>query len=335
MSNKVILDVDPGIDDAIAIVTALRSHKIELIGIATVYGNVIPQIGILNTLKVLKSMNRTDVPVILGAQQPLIKDPLPRPIVKRKEKNHGKYGLGNLYPCQSGINESLQKGINKGNKGLGIINYKSFVEFVDEIIKYSRNDDISIISTGPLTNIAQAILYRPEFLSKIKQVSIMGGAYGLGSNVRGNITKYAEFNFYCDPDAARVVLRSPSLNSKIKVVGLDVTQHPSCELNEEFVNKVCQNLSVRKSSSGKLILSLLDFKLHYNTVFYLHDVLAVLIHERPSHFFFRRGNIEITLGGKLRGHSEFIDDRTSGNVQVTSAIKKENELASFLYSRLT
>jgi inosine-uridine nucleoside N-ribohydrolase len=333
LSNKVILDVDPGIDDAIAIITALRSSKIELIGIATVYGNVTPQVGILNTLKVLESMNRVDIPVILGAQRPLIKDFLPSIIIKRKETNHGKYGLGNLYSNPSIINESLKKRTSKGKMPSTIISYKSFLEYVDEIMKHYGDGDISIISTGPLTNIAHAILYRPEFVPKISQLSIMGGAYGLGNNIRGNITRHAEFNFYCDPDAARVVLDSPSLSSKINVVGLDVTQHPSCELDGEFVNIVRQNLSIRKSSSAELILSLLDFKLSHNNVFYLHDVLAVLLHEKPSYFSFRRGNIEIELGGKLRGNSEFIHDGTSGNVQLATAVKN-NELANFLYSRL-
>jgi inosine-uridine nucleoside N-ribohydrolase len=327
------LDVDPGIDDAIAIMTALRSNEIELVGITTVYGNVTPQVGKLNTLKVLESINRMDIPVILGAQRPLMKDLLPITIKKRKEISHGKSGLGNLSSSPSIINKSMKKRIIKGNMPSTIIDLKNFIEFVDEIIKYYRDGDISIIATGPLTNIAQAILYRPEFIPKISQLSIMGGAYCLGSNIRGNITRYAEFNFYCDPEAARVVLRSPYLNSKIKVVGLDVTQQPSCELNREFVNKVRQKLSIEKSSSTKLILSLLDFKLSHNTVFHLHDVLAVLLHEKPSYFSFNRGNIEITLGGKLRGHTEFIDDRTSGNVQVTTAVK-DHEFTNFLYSRL-
>jgi inosine-uridine nucleoside N-ribohydrolase len=327
------LDVDPGIDDAIAIMTALRSYEIKLIGIATVYGNVTPQVGILNTLKVLESMNRIDIPVILGAQRPLMKDPLPSTIKKRKEIIHGKSGLGNLYSSPYLINEALKKRIIKGNMPSKITNHKNFIEFVDEINKHYRDDDISIIATGPLTNIAQAILYRPEFITKISQLSIMGGAYRLGSNITGNITKYAEFNFYCDPEAARVVLSSPYLNSKIKVVGLDVTQQPSCELNREFVNKVRQKLSIEKPSSMELTLSLLDFKLSHNTVFHLHDVLAVLLHEKPSYFSFRRGNIEIMLGGKLRGHTEFIDDRTSGNVQVTTAVK-DHEFTNFLYSRL-
>ena len=327
------MDVDPGIDDAIAIMTALRSYEIELIGIATVYGNVTPQVGIMNTLKVLESMNRMDIPVILGAQRPLMKDPLPSTIKKRKEIIHGKSGLGNLYSSPYLINEALKKRIIKGNMSSKITNHKNFIEFVDEINKHYRDGDISIIATGPLTNIAQAILYRPEFITKISQLSIMGGAYRLGSNITGNITKYAEFNFYCDPEAARVVLSSPHLNSKIKVVGLDVTQQPSCELNREFVNKVRQKLSIEKPSSMELILSLLDFKLSHYTVFHLHDVLAVLLHEKPSYFSFRRGNIEITLGGKLRGHTEFIDDRTSGNVQVTTAVK-DHEFTNFLYSRL-
>jgi inosine-uridine nucleoside N-ribohydrolase len=327
------LDVDPGIDDAIAIMTALRSYEIELIGIATVYGNVTPQVGIMNTLKVLESMNRMDIPVILGAQRPLMKDPLPSTIKKRKEIIHGKSGLGNLYSSPYLINEALKKRIIKGNMPSKITNHKNFIEFVDEINKHYRDGDISIIATGPLTNIAQAILYRPEFITKISQLSIMGGAYRLGSNITGNITKYAEFNFYCDPEAARVVLSSPHLNSKIKVVGLDVTQQPSCELNREFVNKVRQKLSIEKPSSMELILSLLDFKLSHYTVFHLHDVLAVLLHEKPSYFSFRRGNIEIMLGGKLRGHTEFIDDRTSGNVQVTTAVK-DHEFTNFLYSRL-
>lgn len=327
------MDVDPGIDDAIAIMTALRSYEIELIGIATVYGNVTPQVGIMNTLKVLESMNRMDIPVILGAQRPLMKDPLPSTIKKRKEIIHGKSGLGNLYSSPYLINEALKKRIIKGNMPSKITNHKNFIEFVDEINKHYRDGDISIIATGPLTNIAQAILYRPEFITKISQLSIMGGAYRLGSNITGNITKYAEFNFYCDPEAARVVLSSPHLNSKIKVVGLDVTQQPSCELNREFVNKVRQKLSIEKPSSMELILSLLDFKLSHNTVFHLHDVLAVLLHEKPSYFSFRRGNIEIMLGGKLRGHTEFIDDRTSGNVQVTTAVK-DHKFTNFLYSRL-
>ena len=331
MSRKVILDVDPGIDDAIAIVTALKSDEIEVAGIATVYGNVTPQVGMLNTLRVLKSMGRMDIPVILGAKRPLKKGLLSSKIKETKKKGHGKWGLGNLHVDPSIINDSLKRGSNKGTLAADF-SCKNFLGFIDEIVKYCNDDEISIIATGPLTNIARAILYRPEFIHKIDQLLIMGGAYGLGSHIRGNITNFAEFNFYCDPEAARLVLTSPTLNSKTKVVGLDVTQHPKCGLDRAFVNKVRHRINAAKSPASELILSLLDFKLVYNTIFHLHDVLAVLLYERPLFFSFKSGNIEITLRGKSRGHSEFIHNEL-GNIKV-AAIVNGNRFRNFLYSRL-
>jgi inosine-uridine nucleoside N-ribohydrolase len=333
LSRKVILDVDPGIDDAIAIVTALGSDEIEIIGIATVYGNVVPQIGILNTLKVLKSMDRMDIPVILGAERPLKKRLLSGTVRKRKEISHGKWGLGSLHVNPSIIGESLKNRIkSKKCKLLEDINHKNYLEFIDEIVNQYSNGELSVIATGPLTNIAKAILYRPEFVHKIGQLLIMGGAYSLGSQIRGNVTNFAEFNFYCDPEAAKLVFASPSLNPRIKIVGLDVTQHPNCGLDREFVNKVRHRINMGKSSPSELILSLLEFKLIRNTIFHLHDVLAVLLYERPSYFLFKRGNIIISQSGKLRGHSEFIDD-DMGNVQVAAAVDGY-QFKNFLYYRL-
>jgi inosine-uridine nucleoside N-ribohydrolase len=100
----------------------------------------------------------------------------------------------------------------------------------------------------------------------------------------------------------------------------------------EFVNKVRQKINVGKTSASKLILSLLDFKVINNTIFHLHDVLAVLLYERPSYFSFKCGNIEIILKGKLRGHSEFIADEM-GNVQVATIVDGD-KFKNFLYSRL-
>jgi len=331
------LDVDPGIDDAIAIVTALSSDEIEVVGIATVYGNVLPRVGMLNTLKVLELMDRMDIPVVIGAKRPLKKGLVPSSIRKRREISHGKWGLGSLHVNPPIIEESLKKVGNKMNYHDMLstnVNNKNFVGFIDEIINNYRDHEISIVATGPLTNIVQAIRHRPEFIRKIGQLSIMGGAYGLAGNINGNTTDYAEFNFYCDPEAARVVLSSPGLNSKIKVVGLDVTQHPTCRLDKEFINRVRISINEGKSSpTSEFILSLLDFKLSHNTIIHLHDVLAVLLYERPSYFTFRRGNIDITLKGKLRGRSEFIDDKISGNVQV-AVVVNEYGFKSFLYSRL-
>jgi inosine-uridine nucleoside N-ribohydrolase len=327
------LDVDPGIDDAIAIMSALKSDDIDVAGITTVYGNVTPWIGMLNTFKVLKSMKRMDIPVIPGAERPLKKGLLSSKIKEEKNRSHGKWGLGALHVDPSIIDDSLDGGI-KRNKGMltADFNHKNFLGFIDEIVKYYNNKDISVIATGPLTNIARAILYRPEFIHKIDQLLIMGGAYSLGSYIQGNITDFAEFNFYCDPEAARLVLTNPGLNSKTKVVGLDVTQHPKCGLDRGFVNKVRHRTNAVKSPASELIFSLLDFKLIYNTVIHLHDVLAILLYERPLYFSFKCGSIEITLRGKWRGHSEFVHKEV-GNVEVAAAVDG-NRFRNFLYSRL-
>jgi inosine-uridine nucleoside N-ribohydrolase len=333
LSRKVILDADPGIDDAIAIVTALGSDEIEVVGIATVYGNVVPRIGVLNTLKVLNSMDRMDIPVIPGADRPLKKNLLSSKVKRRKERSHGKWGLGSLHVTPTIINESLKRKISsKKDKLLGDFKNKKYLEFIDEIIDHYSDGELSVIATGPLTNIAKAVLYRPEFAGKIGQLLIMGGAYSLGSHINGNITNFAEFNFYCDPDAAELVFTSPNLNPKIKVVGLDVTQHPDCGLDRKFVDKVRHRIKIRESSLSELILSLLDFKLIHKTIFHLHDVLAVLLCERPSYFNFKRGGIDITLSGKLRGHSEFIDD-DMGKVQVANDVD-HHQFKRFLYNRL-
>ena len=333
MSRKVILDVDPGIDDAIAVMAALKSSDIDVAGITTVYGNVTPWIGMLNTLRVLKSMKRMDIPVIPGAERPLKKGLLPSKIKEEKKRSHGIRGLGPLRVNPSIIDDSLDKGI-KRNRGMitADFSHKDFLGFIDEIVKYYNDKDISVIATGPLTNIARAILYRPEFIHKIDQLVIMGGAYGLGSYIQGNITDFAEFNFYCDPEAARLVLTTPGLNSKTKVVGLDVTQHPNCGLDGGFVNKVRQKTTAAKAPASELIFSLLDFKLMYNTIFHLHDVLTILLYERPQYFSFKCGSIEITPRGKWRGHSEFIDNEV-GNVKVATAVQG-NRFRNFLYSRL-
>jgi purine nucleosidase len=333
LSRKVILDADPGIDDAIAIVTALGSDEIEVVGIATVYGNVVPRIGVLNALKVLKSMDRMDIPVIPGADRPLKRNLLSSKVKRRKERSHGKWGLGSLHVTPIVINESLKRRISsREDRLLGDLKNKKYLEFIDEIIDHYTDGELSVIATGPLTNIAKAISYRPEFARKIGQLLIMGGAYSLGSHINGNITNFAEFNFYCDPDAAKLVFTSPILNPKIKVVGLDVTQHPDCGLDRKFVDKVRHRIKIRESSLSELILSLLDFKLIHKTIFHLHDVLAVLLCERPSYFSFKRGDIDITLSGKMRGHSEFIDD-DMGKVQVANDVD-DHQFKRFLYNRL-
>jgi len=202
--KKVIMDVDTGIDDAIAIMMALQSPEIEIVGITTVSGNVSARIAGLNTLGILNIMGKhLEIPVMQGAAKPLS-----RKIVHVEEDVHGKKGLGNVNLEYSQQAPFLRKG--------GKIS-----QFISRILANYRKKEVSLVATGPLTNIAKAIIEDPAIVDSLSRICIMGGAYGLASKVYGNITPYAEFNFYCDPKAAQIVMCSSG--ARLNIVGLDAT----------------------------------------------------------------------------------------------------------------
>jgi purine nucleosidase len=191
---KVIIDCDPGIDDALAIILALKSEEIDVKGITIVSGNVHGKKGALNALKVLKNIDRLDVPVYLGET-----DPLERELVVA-EDTHGEDGLGEYYY------EELED-----------IKHKTgAVDFIIDTI--NKEKDIIIIALGPLTNIAKAMKKNEDTFSQIKEIVLMGGAF----KSFGNCSPVAEFNFWVDPHSAKYLFN----NSKVPItmVGLDVTR---------------------------------------------------------------------------------------------------------------
>lgn len=192
--KKIIIDCDPGIDDALALMLALRSPELDVAGITVVCGNVPAPLGAQNTLKVLKLMNRTDIPVYLGATAPLV-----RPLVTAQD-THGMDGLG-----ESGYPEVTDLPIHENA--------------VDFIIESLHNiDDLSIIALGPMTNIALALKKDPQVFSRLSQLTAMGGSY----KSHGNCSPVAEFNDWADPHAAKYVFEH--LGRPITMVGLDVTR---------------------------------------------------------------------------------------------------------------
>ena len=317
--RKVILDVDPGIDDAISIITALRT-SIDIIAIATVNGNVNPRQGALNVLMILESIGVTNIPVIPGATSSIINRPLPAGLKKRKEYQHGKDGLGNLGMHKSSKVELLRKKISTA---------PSYLDFIDDMEKRYASDEISIIATGPLTNIARMLIYKPSFIDHIKEICIMGGAFRFDKRKTiESVTEYAEFNSYCDPEAAKMVLES-NPKTKIKIAGLNITMNTKCGFDAKFVDRLCKT----GSSRARFIMSLLDFKLSFNTVFYLHDVFAVVMLQRPSLFKFKRGSVEVVLKGKMRGYTKFYENNVSGNILVAVDVNK-GQFKNFLLNRL-
>ncbi|HII4439453.1 nucleoside hydrolase [Clostridium perfringens] len=192
--KKVIIDCDPGIDDALAIILALKSKEIEVIGITTVSGNVESLQGAKNALKVLKLLGRLDIPVYLGESKPIKRE------LVTAQDTHGEDGLGETFLEEVSSDYIRENG----------------VDFILNTLKNQEN--VSIIALGPLTNLCRAIEKDSESFHRVKEIVSMGGAY----KSHGNCSPVAEFNYWVDPHGAREFLKK--FNGEFTMVGLDVTR---------------------------------------------------------------------------------------------------------------
>ena len=192
--RKVIIDCDPGIDDALAIILALKSKEIEVVGITTVSGNVESLQGAKNALKVLKLLGRLDIPVYLGEGKPVKKE------LVTAQDTHGEDGLGETF-----LEEVYSEYIRENG-----------VDFILNTLK--NHENVSIIALGPLTNLCRAIEKDSESFHRVKEIVSMGGAY----KSHGNCSPVAEFNYWVDPHGAREFLKK--FNGEFTMVGLDVTR---------------------------------------------------------------------------------------------------------------
>ena len=192
--RKVIIDCDPGIDDSLAIILALKSKEIEVVGITTVSGNVESLQGAKNALKVLKLLGRLDIPVYLGEGKPVKRE------LVTAQDTHGEDGLGETF-----LEEVSSEYIRENG-----------VDFILNTLK--NHENVSIIALGPLTNLCRAIEKDSESFHRVKEIVSMGGAY----KSHGNCSPVAEFNYWVDPHGAREFLKK--FNGEFTMVGLDVTR---------------------------------------------------------------------------------------------------------------
>lgn len=199
MKIPVIIDTDPGHDDALAIMLAVKSSVFDIKAITTVAGNSTIENTTRNARYILKLLNREDIPVFSGA-----KEPLKRNLIKAVV--HGESGLEGIDP---------QNAPDLTNDA---------VEQILSIIKNS-NDKITLVTLGPLTNIAKAIKKSPSIMSRLKEIVIMGGAL----KVPGNKNRVAEFNIFVDPEAAETVF---NFNVKKTLVPLDACNHVKLSLED-------------------------------------------------------------------------------------------------------
>ena len=180
--QKIIIDTDPGQDDAIGILLALASpEELDLLGIVTVAGNVPLELTSRNALKLCELAKKPETKVFAGCSRPLVRQ------LVTAEHVHGKTGLDGADLPAPTISLQNQHG----------------VDWTIETLLSAKDDSITICCFAPLTNVAMAMIKAPEILPKIKRIVMMGGGYFEG----GNITPTAEFNIYVDPHAANTVLR--------------------------------------------------------------------------------------------------------------------------------
>lgn len=220
--TKVIIDCDPGIDDSLAIMLALKSEEIEVIGITIVCGNSPVEMGFENAKKVLKQMNRMDVPIFVGESKPLRRDYV------NALDTHGADGLGESFLPE-------------------VAGYEQEMGAVDFLASALKREKVSVIALGPMTNLATLIKKDVEAFDNIGELVSMGGSF----KSHGNCSPVAEYNYWCDPDAAAFVYETMYQKGKqIHMIGLDVTRRivltPTlleyiCRLNKEtgdFIKKI-------------------------------------------------------------------------------------------------
>ena len=199
--RKVIIDTDPGVDDALALLFAMRSPELKIEAITAVAGNVPVDLTVSNALRMVEIAGRTDIPVAAGARAPLR-----RRLVTAT--SHGMNGLGGIeFPAPEikPVNEPA-------------------ADAIERIVSRSPGE-VSIIAVGPLTNVATALQAYPWLAKRIREIVLMGGSLS-----GGNMTPAAEFNIYVDPEGASVVFRS---GVRVTMVGLDVTR--KCILTDNHV----------------------------------------------------------------------------------------------------
>ena len=219
--EKIILDCDPGHDDAVAIMLAAINPKIELLGITVVAGNQKLEKTVNNALKVCNHLN-LDVPVYSGMSRPMIREQL------IADDIHGETGLDGPKFEELKIKAEDKHAVN----------------FIIDTLMNS-DEKITLVPTGPLTNIGMAIRFEPKIIEKINRIVLMGGSYQLG-----NMTPAAEFNILADPDAAHIVFSS---GVKIVMMGLDLTRQASA------TKEVVEKIKSLNNKASKLFVDLMEF----------------------------------------------------------------------------
>src|SRR5712692_11006546 len=266
--SRVIIDTDPGVDDALALLLAMRSPELKIEAITPVAGNVPLELTLPNALRLVEIAGRTDIPVAAGARVPLVRR------LGTATYAHGENGLGGAVfpePTTKPVAEAAAEYIRK------------------IILKYPH--EVTLIALGPLTNIATALSSDRELAGMVRGLTMMGGSLS-----GGNITPAAEFNMYVDPEAARIVFQS---GIPITMVGLDVTRKTS--LTEEHVRVLEAAQNPVSQAAAKIGRNAINHNRERGFLVgpNMHDSLAVAAFLDPTILKWQEYYVDVETTGEL------------------------------------
>ncbi|PNY17058.1 putative uridine nucleosidase 2-like protein [Trifolium pratense] len=297
--KKIIIDTDPGIDDAMAIFVALRSPEIEVIGLTTIYGNVYTTLATRNALHLLEVAERTDIPVAEGSHVTLT--PVKAAATIDSDSQQYQRSAISHLTDKKGTKLRIADFVH-GADGLGNQNFpppngkpieESAADFLVNQAK-ANPGKITVVALGPLTNIALAVQMDPDFAKNIGQIVLLGGSFA----VNGNVNPAAEANIFGDPDAADVVFTS---GADVLAVGINVTHQVMLSGSDR------EKLASSKGKFAQYLTGILEvyFSYHsdaYNTNgVYLHDPTALLAAVDPSLVTCTEGAVRVQTSGITRG----------------------------------
>lgn len=298
-SEKVIIDTDPGVDDAMAILYAILSPEIELLGLTSIFGNVTIDTATRNALA-LGDLARTNIPVAKGADKPMV-----QPLREPAWEVHGREGFGDtpaMEPSRSAVSESA-------------------AEFICETVN-AHPGEVVLCPIGPLTNLALALQLDPGIAGKVKSVTVMGGSLEEG----GNVTPHAEANIWQDPHAADVVLGA---QWPVKLVGLDVTHRIICTPED------MANLVEPAPILGGFLNQASQFYFQFHRKVdgirgcHMHDPSAVISIIRPELFVVDPQPVAVIVEGEEVGKTQISADSGRPKVSICREVDAESVLAEF------
>lgn len=299
--TKLIIDCDPGVDDATALFLAFASPEFDILGVATTDGNVGADQTARNARIIRHMAGRDDVPVYAGCPRPILRDPV------EAGNFHGESGLGTLEVFDPPVSEEPRHAVN----------------FLIDTIMAHPPESITLAVTGPMTNLAVAMIMQPAIVERLGPVVIMGGARSEG----GNIIASAEFNVFADPHAAQVVFGS---GCPITVLGLDATHQ---------VRVTAERLAAVRAIdtvAGRAVASLFAFsqgvaaELMDGEDAPVHDPCTIAFLLRPELFVTRPCQVMVETGSPLTiGHTavEFRVDPKTASVRWVTRVDADGVFA--------